>query len=589
MKMEKKEKGMKDLVLVLLATIACLLVPPSSAKAQVQTTTDISGTVSDPTGAVIPAANVTSKNQNTGAERTTITNGSGFYSFPSLQPGTYTVTVTKSGFKTQVITDRVAEVAQPARVDITLAIGSTAQRVEVSAAGQELINTTTAEIAGTISGRIVSDIPLNGRNFMDLANMTPGSSNQDATGLQVPTGLSQISFAQTALNLSSLSAGGVYFTSGVFAGGNRDSASNVSIDGSNVQSALYGQAQQLQSISGISEVKVQSGIMSPEFGFGATAVNVITKGGTNSLHGEGFEFLRNDNLDAANFFTNLARRRKPEYRMNQFGASVGGPIIKEKLHFFANYEGLRLIQSTTATAVIPPAAIHNGDFSSVVLAGPGGTTLPGPTIYNPFQFDPVTGLRTPFPNNQIPIGPTTLCSPRPTCVDPVALAMLNLTPSPNTTIDGIPTLAGTQSTTVNSNQYTGRIDWDKSYKDRIFGRYTRYQTHSLAGGLMSLQGSTNPFGTYNHVISWTRTISPSLVNNLAVSYTRLNWATARRTDVGDVALKIGISGTQNNPGSPGFSIANYTLNQSLYTDAYTIENLYQFKDSLSLVKGKHIF
>ena len=581
--MKVKENRRGQFAPLLATVLVCLLTLPVVSNAQLQTTTDISGSVADEKGASIGSATIELTNQNTGAKQSTATNSAGFYSFPSLRPGTYSLSFSKTGFQTTLVTDRVADVAQPARVNVTLKVGTVMEVVQVSGAGAELLDTASAELSGTISDNMVQNLPLNGRDVYDLASLTPGSSSQGALGPQKSSSAMQISFAQTSLNLSSGSAAGLYVTSGVMASGNRDSATNISIDGSNVQSALYGQAEQLQSVSDVKEVKVESGIMNPEFGFGATAVNIITKSGTNSLHGEVFEYLRNDNLDATNYFTKLVNQANPEYKVNEFGGSVGGPIIRNKLHFFANYEGLRLVQSTTASAAVPTATMHTGDFSAASLAN--GTS---PVIYNPFQYDPATGLRQPFPDNQIPLGPTTLCSPRPTCVDPTALAMLAYTPPPNTVVDGIPTLAGTQATTVLSNQYTGRIDWDVSSKDQIFSRYTFYQTHATAGGLMTLQGSTNPYGTRNPTISWTRVFSPSFLNNLTVSYTRLNWGTARRTDVGDVAETIGIRNTSNNPGSPGFSIADYTLNQSLYTDAYTLENTYQLKDNVSIVRGKHI-
>jgi hypothetical protein len=203
--------------------------------------------------------------------------------------------------------------------------------------------------------------------------------------------------------LQRVSAAGLSMSGGVFLGGNRDSASNISIDGSNVQLAHQGETVQKQSPSGIEQVKVESGIMNAEFGFGVSAVNIVTKSGTNQLHGEGYEFLRNDNLDAANFFTNLAGQKNPEYKMNQFGASVGGPVIKNRLHFFANYEGLRVLQRTVSQGPTPPANVRNGDFSTLGRFNSSGQPIAGPIIHNPYQYDPDTGLRAPFPGNRIPV------------------------------------------------------------------------------------------------------------------------------------------------------------------------------------------
>jgi len=471
----------------------------STAVAQVQTTTDVRGTVVDSSGAFVAGATVSARNQGTGAERTTNTDSVGAYVFPSLLPGIYTVTVMHAGFKRQVVTDRSADVAQPARVDVTLEIGQPTESVTVSAAGADLINTETAEISGTISGPLVENLPLSRRDFLDLASLTPGSGRQDAMGNYTNNSSNQVSFAQGEMNRVQMV--GRTITSGIFAAGNRDSAANVSVDGSNVQSATFGQTMQFQSISDIQEVKVESGIMNPEFGFGATAVNVVTKGGGNAFHGEAFEFLRNDNLDANDFFAGLAGRKLPEYKTNQFGGSIGGAILKNKLHFFGNYEGLRVRQSAVSMAAVPPAQVHNGDFSTIVYPGAAGTTVPGPIIYNPYRVDPATGLREPFPGNVIPLGSTNLCSPRPTCVDPVALAMLNLTPNPNAIINGLPNYVGIVQSYTTADQYTGRVDWDASSKDRVFARFTHFKNFALGGGLMSMQGSTQPYGSENPTVS----------------------------------------------------------------------------------------
>lgn len=481
--------------------------------AQVETRTAISGTVTDPSASVIAGAAVTVKNQGTGATWETATNTAGFYAFPSLPPGTYTVTVALPGFKTAVRTDQLAQVAQSPRVDIKLEIGEINETLSVSAAGTE-ISTTTAAISGDISPKLVQSLPLNTRNVFTLAALTPGAVPQNL--MQWGGGNSQVSFSQTANNY--VPVAGSFVSSGVFAGGNRDSASNVSVDGINVQNALYGQSTQLQSISSVEEVRIQSGSMNAEFGNGATAVNIITKGGTNQFHGEVFEFLRNDNLDANDFFTNLNGRDLPEYKQNQFGATLGGPILRDKFHFLANYDGMRASQSTVSDAQVPTADLRQGDFSSYRPPLPGGGFGPTPTIHNPYRYDPVTGLRESFPGNRIPLGPTNLCTPRPTCVDPVTLGMLEFTPLPNTIIDGIPRFSGTPASTINDNQYTVRLDWHKSTRTDIYGRYTSQERKPVQGGLMPLQGLQNPFRSKNVAIHWTEVFSPQLTRQAHRGY-----------------------------------------------------------------------
>ena len=573
--------GMSGVVLLLICLLGALHVA-----AQVQTYSEISGTVSDATGAVVPGVTITLKEQNTGAVRTIVTGANGAYSFLSIPPGTYSVKASGTGFKTAEVTNRIAQVGQPARVDFTLTVGQSSQTVVVSASSANLIDTTTAEISGTIGRRMVSDLPLNGRNFADLAAMTPGSARSDALGGWNNRGKGQVSFTQTAL--MRVRAAGLVMNSGIFAAGNRDSASNVAIDGSNVQLAHFGETTQLQSPADIQEVKVESGTMSAEFGNGVTAVNIVTKSGTNQFHGEAYEFLRNDNLDATDYFVNLAGLKNPEYKMNQFGGAFGGPIIKDKLHFFANYEGLRVSQASFGQAAVPTANLRNGDFTTLGRFDANGNPIPAPTIYNPYRTDPVTGLREPFPGNVIPTGPTTLCSPRPTCIDPAMLAYLDYTPTPNALIDGIPEYVGTSPTTIRANQYTGRIDWEKSETSHIFGRFTYFKNYSLAAGLLPLQGEENPYGSINPTVSWVKILSPTSVNNLTVSYTRGTWGDSRASQgVGDVSSQIGLMNTSTNPGGAAITLANYTIASSGYSKAAVLQNTYQLRDDFSLEKGRH--
>src|SRR3954447_21316388 len=289
--------------------------------AQVETTTSITGTVEDQQGAVLAGATVRLTNQNTGAVRETTTNADGVYSFQSLPGGIYSVVVSASGFKVTTIKDRTVETAQPAHLDIKLELGSVSEQVTVSAAGAELVNTASAEVSGTINTQLVENIPLGRGNFFDLLQMTPGVIPQNIGNA--------VSFAAQSLNF--VNAGNTFQASGAFISGNRDSGSNISVDGSNVQIPVYGQATQLQARASVQEVRVQSANMSAEFGNGVAAVNVITKSGSNGFHGELFEYFRNNNLDANLFFNNQAGRTKQPYTQNQFGGAIGGPIIKNKI------------------------------------------------------------------------------------------------------------------------------------------------------------------------------------------------------------------------------------------------------------------
>jgi hypothetical protein len=262
--------------------------------AQVETTNSITGNVIDQQGAAFAGAIVKLSNQKTGALRDTATNSEGVYSFQSLQGGTYTISVSAKGFKTTTVTDRTVETAQPAHLDLKLEIGATSDQITVSGAGAELVNTASAEVTGSVTRELVENIPLGRGNFFDLLQLTPGTVPQNF-------GSTNVSFAQQSLNF--VQAGNTFQASGAFISGNRDSSSNISVDGSNVQIPVYGQATLLQARAGVEEVRVESANMSPEFGNGVAAVNVITKTGSNTYHGELFEYFRNNHLDSNLFST----------------------------------------------------------------------------------------------------------------------------------------------------------------------------------------------------------------------------------------------------------------------------------------------
>lgn len=536
---------------------------------QVQTTTSITGTVRDITGGVIPGVGITVRNQDTGAVRETVTNDAGYYNVASLRPGTYTITASMPGFKTAIVTDREAQVAIPAQVNLTLEIGELEDTVTVSASGDELVNKTTAELATTIDQSLVENLPNQTRNFFDLLALAPNTSPQYLS--------SGMSFGQHSMRR--VNAANSFESSGVFAAGASDTSSNVSIDGANSQIALYNQSVNIISSSAIKELRLQTASANAEFGYGSNAVNVITKSGTNDFHGEVFWQHRNDNLDANNFFTNLAGNVLPEYKRNKFGASFGGPIVRDRLHFFGNYEGSRLRQAVQGTSTVAPAEVRQGDFSNAVLPGPGGTVVPVGPIYNPFDFDPVTGLRQPFPNNRIPEH----------LLDPAIQRLLEFTALPNTVIDGVPRFSGLTRTEIDENQFTNRIDYEASSTSTIWGRYSWAERKALSGGLISeLQGENTPASSHTAVVNWTRLFGATTVNDLSVSYSRPKWGIGRPKDeVPDVATLMGLTNMSTLGGAPGLGLGDYAVGTSGLFVWDPTQNTYQVKDDFSLTRGKH--
>ncbi|MCZ2149866.1 MAG: carboxypeptidase regulatory-like domain-containing protein [Bryobacterales bacterium] len=549
-----------------------------AAFAQVETTTSITGAVADPQGAVFAGASVKLTNQNTGALRETRTSAEGVYSFQSLPAGRYTLVVSAPGFKTTAITDRVVETAQPAHIDIRLELGATSEQVTVSAAGAELVNTASAEVTGSVTPELVQNIPLGRGNVFDLLQLTPGVVPQNAG--------QNLSFAGRSLNF--VDAGNTFQSSGAFIAGNRDSASNISIDGSNIQIPVYGQATQLQSRASVNEVRVEAASMSAEFGNGVAAVNFITKSGSNAYHGELFEYFRNNHLDANSYLNNEANRRLQPYTQNQFGGAIGGPVIRNKLLFFGNYEGFRVVQREQQFAVVPDENLRRGDFSQYKPPGPGGTFLPTPVIYNPYDADPATGLRRPFPGNRIPAGQTSACAPRQACIDPVTQAYLDkFVLSPNTVVNGVDQYTNAVRTTMTQNQVTGRADWLRGANSTIFARFTYNKQDTLQGGLQPLQGTGNNSASTNAVLHWTQVLGPSKVNDLGLSYTRPNWQYTRPLDLPDSAAAIGLPNTSGYTGGVQWSVAGFNLGAGTNYIFNAYSNNVQLKDDFSWVRGRH--
>jgi len=564
--------------------IVCLALLATVVWAQVETSSSIRGLIVDPTGAAVPSAKVTIRNTATGEERSTTSDNSGSYSFPSVVPGTYDISVQAAGFKRSEVKNRVAQVTQPAQVDFNLQVGDAAESVTVSAEGAELINTASAEISGTIVNTLVQNLPLNGRNFFDLAVTLPHVTLQSLSP--------QASFAAFSNNavLGANQTNPIFRQSGIFAAGNRDSATNVSIDGVNVQSSVYRQATPQHPPSAIEEVKIHVSSLSAEFGNGVAFVNVITKSGSNSFHGEAYEFLRNEKADANTFFNNLNARAKNPFRQNQFGGALGGPVLRNKLFFFAAYEGLRVRQSTFSFVTVPTDDLRAGDFSNYRPPGPGGTFLPTPVIYNPFDYDPQTGLRRPFPGNRIPQAQSPLCGPTAPCTDPVTLKFLqDYIQRPNTVIDGIPRYAAFSSQRIDSDQGLFRIDWAKSEKDRVYGRWGKTVTPSINQSIESLAGLSQNSSDMNAAVHWTRVISPALVNDVTVGYARPKWLYGKDLNVPDVSSAIGLRNTSTLPGGPAFGGTGFNMNSTLSFLLDGTDNLYQLGDDLTYIRGRHNF
>ena len=388
-------------------------------------TASLNGTVTDPQGALIPGATVTAIHGSTNVRYSTKTTGAGVYTIPALPVGPYQITVEAPGFKRGTRSGILLRVADNVRIDFQLDVGQVSENVEVSGEAP-LVDTSGATINKVVESERLEDIPLNGRNALSMVVLTPSVRTTNTQ----PQG-----FADRGSGLSSFSING-----------GPTSSNNITLDGVSDVNARNNDSNVNPAVDSIEEFKVQSGVVSAEYGFTlGGVVSLISKSGTNQFHGTLYEFLRNDQVQGRNTFA-LTR---PPLRYNQFGAAVGGPIRHNRTFFFANFEGWELRQYYTVTATTPTVAERQGDFSQ--FRNTTGALVP---IYDPntTAVNPAGAgyLRMPFPGNVIP-------SAR---LDPVAQSILKVYPMP----DRAPSDPNTNANNFTGNFNTNQSAWQGSGK-----------------------------------------------------------------------------------------------------------------------------
>ena len=445
----------------LLATVVLGLFITTSVYAQVVGAT-LSGTVTDPSGAVIPNAQIVIKNTATGVTRNARTDSSGFYNTPNLLPGPYSVAVSASGFSTQVQSGVVLTVGANQILNVTMQVGKVTNLVQVTGAAPQ-VQLATSSIGAVVNSTTVRQLPLNGRSWTDLAKLQPG----------VNAIVTQFNFSGGA------NRGNRGFGSQISISGQRPIENNYRLDGVSLNDYSNGAPGSVLGgnlgVDAIQEFSVLTTNYSAEYGKTAGGVvNAITKSGTNQFHGDAYEFLRNDALDAANFFDNFANSPKPSFRRNQFGVSAGGPIQKDKTFVFGDYEGIRQAKGiSTIDTVFSPAA-RQGNLT--------------------------TGTVT---------------------VDPSAQKYLGFYPLPNGTVSGatgIFSFAANQI--VSENYWTARVDHTFSSKDSLFGTYmydfTPYSSPDALNNVLISDETNRQFV----VLEETHIFSPALVNSVRAGYNR---------------------------------------------------------------------
>jgi hypothetical protein len=530
--------------------------------AMAQTTTgSITGTAIDPSGAAVPGVKIVATNSGTNVTFNGMTNEAGVYNLVFLPVGKYTVEAEIQGFKKATIGPFPLEVNQIARVDIKLEIGSTAETVEVTSAAP-ILQTESTATGDTVTSSKLESVPLNGRNFATLTLLIPGA----------------ISTAPNSMN-----------TSGRFQGsgsrpqvnGNREQTNNFLLDGVDVNDSIDNRIGYNPNVDALEEVKVITGNGGGEFGnVGGAVVNMTMKSGSNNYHGNVFEFLRNEKLDANGFFRNrtAATVTRAPFKRNIFGGTFGGPIVKSKLFFFVDYEGTEQRTGGTGTASVAPAAWRTGNLSDFLKTGQ-------------IVKDPLTGQ--PFTGNIIP---------QNRIVNPAAkylFAHPELYPLPNTNGTGALGVtnnyaAGTAGL-LRNHQGDAKVDYRFSDKDLITARYSQayYLSYSSRAVLPTSLTSGTEGPSISTQIGWTRTFSPRVVNDARISYSRIgiddsvyDWSGLLGADGNS---KFGIAGGQPIPGLSSVSVGGgLTGIGSGASIGSTMDNKYQFNDTLTFSKGAHL-
>ncbi|RPI26488.1 MAG: TonB-dependent receptor [Acidobacteria bacterium] len=516
----------------------------------------VQGVVTDSTAGRIPGAEIKVTNVATGTSQSVLTNDEGFYSIPFLIPGTYRLEVSLTGFATARRDSLKLDVDKTARVDVELQVGELSQTVEVPGTSA-IMDTETSVVGQVIDNKRIVELPLNGRNYLDLARLT--------VAVAPDTG-------------SRTSSKGTFSSAGQHA-----YQTNVLLDGIDNNSRASGgqlgyEAQGVTpSIDAVSEFKVVTNNNSAEYGFrmGGTVI-VQTKSGSNQFHGSLHEFVRNEIFDAKNFF---AGNENPPYKRNQFGGTFGGRIVPDKLFFFGSYEGTRIRVGESNTSTVPTLAFRRGDFTG------------SKTIYNPATTGQVGSkwVRDPFPGNQIPA----------TQFDAVASKIINLYPEPNVPGAGVANnYSFTGSRSDDTNQYDSRIDWYASERNRVFGRYSRRQSNGVDPGPLPLpadggQWQTTTLTSNNVVGNWNLVVSPTMFNEVRAG----GVATRSILDVPwdeNYNSKLGIAGLpdfgdDNSRGMSRFNATNYAfVGTRLFWPNRNNFDFLQLSDHLTVVKGVHV-
>jgi Carboxypeptidase regulatory-like domain len=569
----------------------CFLLVLMSAQCWAQANGSFSGTVSDKTGSVIPGAKVSIHSQGTGIERTAITDGSGHYTVPLLPVATYKLEVSAANFQTVQQHDIQLQVDEHREVNFSLALASVSEKVEVEANTEEVaVQTTNPTLGQVINEKQVAQLPLNGRNFVQLATLTPGTTQETNPHSFFNGGGSSEVSTRGSFSLS--------------VGGSRASSTDWLFDDADNNELTAGGIAVIPSIDAIQEFKVLTFNYSAQYGTRAGPTVLITsKSGSNGFHGTAFEFFRNTALDAKSYFA----QTKEKFNLNQFGFSLGGPIRKDKTFFFIDYQATRRRTGENFFGgFVPTAGMHTGDFSSLAAQ-----------LYNPYSTHLATvggvqtAVRDPFmcdgAGNALAVGSDgtqasgTPCNIIPQAlIDPVAQQMINLFPLPNLSGNSGGNYISSPTKKLDEGSFDVRLDHNLTNSDRLFARFSYDQaTVFLPGGTPGF-AEPDPFSSTQNItnhgrnaaISETHIFSNTSVNEAKFGYDRIfNHINSFGTG-SCIGNTLGIPGANLGGVSCGLTATSigggyWGLGDRGFAPFQGGTNVFDISDSFDMIRGKH--
>jgi Carboxypeptidase regulatory-like domain len=578
--------GIFRFILIIAALVTTFGISPVRSFGQAVTGTIVGGVV-DSSGGVIIGANITATNVATGVTFRATTVSGGFYTLSYLPAGTYNVTAKYKGFKTGVAQNNVVQVGQPTRVDFTLSPGEVTQTVQVSGAAP-LVQTTSSDITTVVGNQQITALPLNGRLFQSLVFLVPGTTPQ-AWGDQNenPAGAGSVNAGGPG-NGTYASVNGFFFAGNLWL-----------VDGVHDNEPQNDYININVPFTDIAEMSIQTSNPTAEYGtFGGAVINVTTKSGTNHFHGSAFDFIRNAAFNSKDYFAKVT----PHYVANQFGGAIGGPILKDKLFFFGDFQDLHQSAGTTNTFTVPTMTERNGDLSDLVSGGAGPITNAAACQ----TIAAANGAANPVPctaSSAVTVAGTYDTVPAAD-ISPIATALFNPTVYAPTTQAGVANNAVYNVVNTETDpQFDVRLDYALSDRDRFFGResYLHRDFNAPSAGTIFMNVGNSPSISYNRnhsgVLAWDHFFSPTMTNEARFGFNRYATVDFNNAHLIEQNNALGIP-NGNISGLPiTTGIAQFNFNNSPYASTGDpgylpnglgrLANIFEYDDNLTKIMGRH--